>query len=361
MNKKIIVIFILCFVVSPIFAAKNTDLSELEKYKDKYKELAGKKGKSASSKIDEITVEPPKSRFIDTSPKTTSPEDKRHVLVHMKLANRHFSKKNYEKAIEEVNSVFERDPANSGGHFMSAVIAGRKKDYKTAWYHISIAKEKDSGNTKIDDFINKLKTVSSKPDYPEWISGIYNGIQTDASDRTFDLLEKLLLDECTQNITKIETTDYTNESDNCSLEVTFKARDQFDSDKIVSVLKRDNPTGVNVVESSNKNLKVKLTYKQIKSVKTDAKPISNINDFINDLMEALPEVAISNNDEGEPNDGVQEIIYEISSREFSSLNQFIRKLSPYATKYILQSMELAYIPGSQSTIWKAKIKVLLKV
>ena len=78
-------------------------------------------------------------------------------------------------------------------------------------------------------------------------------------------------------------------------------------------------------------------------------------------MEALPEVAISNNDEGEPNDRVQEIIYEISSREFSSLNQFIRKLSPYATKYILQSMELAYIPGSQSTIWKAKIKVLLKV
>ncbi len=162
----------LYFVISPVFAAKNTDLSELEKYKDKYKELAGKKGSSASGKIDEIAVEPPKSRFIDTSPKTASPEDKRHVLVHMKLANRHFSKKNYEKAIEEVNTVFERDPANSGGHFMSAVIAGRKKDYKTAWYHINIAKEKDSGNAKIDDFIKKLKTVSTEPEYTEWISGI---------------------------------------------------------------------------------------------------------------------------------------------------------------------------------------------
>ena len=359
MNRKILFVFMLSFIFSPVFA-KNTDLSEL---KEKYKEYSsGGKSSSVSSKLDDFAGEPPKSRFVDTAPPSLAPEDKRHVQYHMKLANRHFAKKNYDKAIEEVNAVFDRDSSNSGAHFMNAVIAARKKDYNTAWYHINIAKEKDSGNAKIDDFIKKLKTVSSEPQNPNWVSGIYNGIQSDASDRTFDLIEKLLKDECSQYITNISTTDYKNEmSDDSSVEITFKARDQFDPDKIVAIFRKDNPAGAAVIDTSNNNLQIKLSFKQLKAEKTDAKAITGINDFINDLMEELPEVAISNTDESEPKGGIQEIFYDISARDFVSLNTFIRKISPYATKYYLQNMDLSYIPGSQSTIWKAKIKVTYKI
>ena len=361
MNKKVLFVLMLSLSVTPLFA-KNTDLSELEKAYNQYAKDKGKKPGPASGKIEELAVEPPKSRTIDTSPKTLSTEDSRHVTFHMKSANRHFSRKNYDKAIEEVNSVFERDPSSSGAHFMYAVILGRRKDYKSAWYHINIAKEKDSGNKKIDDFITKLKTVSSQPDYPEWVSGVYNGIQSDASDRTFDLIEKLLQDECSQNITSIQTTEYKSEgTNNSGVEITFKARDQFNPDKIVLALRKVNPAGAGVKNTSNNNLEMRLSFRELSAEKTTAKPINIINDFINDLTEQFPEVAISNTDEGEPQNGIQDIVYEISVREFSTLNQFFRKISPYATKYVLQNMELAYLPGSESTIWKAKVKVSYKV
>ena len=37
------------------------------------------------------------------------------------------------------------------------------------------------------------------------------------------------------------------------------------------------------------------------------------------------------------------------------------KYSTFAYKYILQSMNLAYVPGTQSTMWKVKIKVIYKI
>ncbi|MBQ2594079.1 MAG: hypothetical protein II567_12460 [Candidatus Riflebacteria bacterium] len=357
MNKRLCFSCILSLLLSPVFAASDLDL---EKLKEKAKEYSSKGGGS-SKKLEDLAVEPPKSRFIDSATKSLSEEDKRHILVHMKLANRHFSKKNYDKAKEEVNKVFERDPSHSGGHFMLAVIAGRMKDHLPAWYHITVAKEKDSGNKKIDDFITKLKTVSSEPDSPQWIPGIYNGIEIDASERIFDLLEKLLLDECSQNITSIESSDYQKQSNNkTNIELTFKARESLPGDKIISNLQKSNKSGIKTEENSSKNLKLTVTL-NLNCENPNAKPIKGINDFINDLTEDMSEIAISNTEEGEPSNGFQEIIYEISVRDFSSLNKFMRRISPFASKFVLQNMDLAYVPGTQSTMWKAKIKVIYKV
>ena len=358
MKKRIVLSCILSLLLSPVFAARDIDL---EKLKEKAKEYGGSKGGSSNKKLEDLAVEPPKSRFIDTAAKSLSEEDKRHILVHMKLANRHFSKKNYEKAKEEVNKVFERDSSHSGGHFMLAVIAGRLKEHLPAWYHITIAKEKDGNNKKIDDFITKLKTVSSEPESPKWVSGIYNGIEIDASERTFDLLEKLLLDECSQNITSIQSSDYQKQSgDKTTLELTFKARDSFPNDKIVSFLQNANKSGVKAEENESKNLRLSVSL-NLNCDNPNPKAIKGINDFINDLTEEMSEIAISNTEEGEPSGGFQEIIYEISVRDFTSLNKFMRRISPFASRFILQNMELAYVPGTESTMWKAKVKVIFKV
>ena len=358
MNKRIVFSCILSLLLSPVFAARDIDL---EKLKEKAKEYREGKGDSSGKKIEDLAVEPPNSRFIDTAAKTISEEDKRHVLVHMKLANRHFSKKSYDKAKEEVYKVFERDSSHAGGHFMLAVISGRLKDHLPAWYHISIAKEKDGNNKKIDDFITKLKTVSSEPEFPKWISGVYNGIEVDASERTFDLLEKLLLDECSQNITSIQSSDYQKQSsDKTNLELTFKARESFPNDKIISLLQKANKSSVKAEESDSKKIRLSVSM-NLSSENPNPTKITGINEFINDLTEEMSEIAISNTEEGDPSGGFQEIIYEISVRDFSSLNKFMRKISPFASKFVLQNMELAYVPGTQSTMWKAKVKVIYKV
>lgn len=356
--RKTFALFLLFALLSAqnqVFCADYSD------YKSKAKQFLNENNKGkAAGKIEDIPIEPPKSRFIDSAPAQASEEDKRHVTVHMKLANRHFSKKNYPKAQEEVKKVFSRDPNNSGGHFMLAVIAGRHKQYKEAWYHIDAAQEKDSNNSKIKDFISKLKTVSQKPD-SEWIPGIHYGIPVDASERTFDLLEKLLADKCSQNITNIEFSDFVSGSE-VTQDVVFSALDSFNPNDIISLLKKSNGYNIVTQENSNKKLKLKLTYKNTKAENPNAKQIKGINDFVNDLLEDMPEIAIINTDEAEPANGIQEITYEVSAREFSSINKFFRQISPYSTKYYIQTMDLAYIPGNQSaTIWKTKIKVSYKI
>ena len=357
--KKTALVLLTASIFSMPLLVKAENYDDL---KSKAKQFLNENGKSsAASKVENTAVEPPKSRFVDTTSKTLSEEDKRHVMVHMKLANRHFSKKNYEKATEEVKTVFTRDPSNSGGHFMLAVIAGRQKDYKSAWYHIDVAKEKDGSNKKIDDFIEKLKTVSKKPE-SEWIPGIYYGTPIDASERTFDLLESLLNDECSQNICAVEITDFTKEGNNVTLEASFNSLEPMPTDKIVALLKQKNGTGLSEITNSDKSLRVKLTYQNVSNENPKVNPIKGLNDFINDLTEEMPEIAISNTEEAEPANGTQEIIYDLSSREFSSINKFFRQISPFATKYLLQMMTLSYIPGSQSaTIWKARIKVIYKL
>ena len=350
MNKRLVLSIMLSTLLSPLFAAKYNI--------DELKELAQKHQKDGKSDKVETMLEPPTSRFVDSSRKELSAEDKRHILVHMKLANRNFSKKNYEKAIEEINSVLNRDSAHSGAHFMRAVIAGRKKDYEQAWYHISAAKEKDSGNKKIDDFLTKLRTVSTEPKPATWISGIYNGLETNACDRYFDLMENLMNNECSQNITAIYSDVIKQEDSKPTVLITFKARSEFDSEKIISLIKSNNSFTAD--KNSNNELSGKISFDGLKLENANAKAVSNINDFINDLTEEMPEIAISNTEEGEPANGVQEITYDISTREFSTLNKFVRTISPYATQYNLLTLELAWVPGTQNTMWKARIKISYK-
>ena len=63
MNKKIVFSCILSLLVSPAFA-KDYDI---EKLKEKAKEFTDSKGGSSGKKLDDLAVEPPNSRFIDTA------------------------------------------------------------------------------------------------------------------------------------------------------------------------------------------------------------------------------------------------------------------------------------------------------
>lgn len=355
MNKKTVILLIFACLATPVFA-KELNLEMLKEKARQYQQEGGKGGEKLN---EAISTEPPTSRFVDSSARKLSDEDNRHILVHMKLANRNFSKKNYDKAIEEANSVLERDPSHAGGHFMLAVINARKKNYLDAWYHISAAKALDSSNSKIDDFITKLVTVSQKPDQNKWVDGIYTGMEVSACDRVFDILEFLLKNEVSQNVTSIEFADFSESGSETSVECTFKALSEFSSQAIEDVLKKAALGKIKSIESQNNLLKVSMNFSELKSENSEARPVSNLNDFIADLTEQMPEIAISNTEEADLPGG-KEVIYNISTREFPTLNSFMRKISPFAKRYQLQKMNLAYVPGTQNTMWKAVIKVLYK-
>ena len=209
--KTLLAVLTLFFSVQfcyPLSAAK-IDWDELEKKAAQY---TGKSGKSTSDSNQgnkpSVNLELPKiptGRFIDTAPKMLSEQDTRHITVHMKLANRNFLKKNYPKAIEELELVFERQPDHGGGRFMRAVIAARKRDHMTAWQNILVAQEKDPTSEKIKIFIEKLSSVAPKPEKFVGVPGIYRPTPVSIGEKSCDIIEKFLKEPVSQNLVSFST------------------------------------------------------------------------------------------------------------------------------------------------------------
>lgn len=349
-------------------SAADINWDELEKKAQQYTGEIEKKdndsgsssGSGKSKGVDLVLPGQPQGRTIDNAAPPLSEADKRHITVHLKLANRHFSKKNYPKAIEETDLVFEREPDNAGARFMRAVIAGRLRDHQAAWFNILIAREKDQANPKIDTFINKLKTVAPEPTEPVWVQGVYRSIPVSGCEKAADVIERLLLDPVSHNITSLQTGDFTEEADKTVMPVQLECSSPPDKDAIVSLLKKAAGGDVTIKSGEGNKLDLSVTIKGFGIENKNARPISDLQEFIKDLTEEV-DVAISDTVEREAENKILDITYEISTRDFKTLNDFLRKISPYATRFRVQSLRLAYITGSQSIIWKCKVQVLYKV
>ena len=351
-------------------SAADINWDELEKKAQQYTGELEKKGNDSGSSsgsssgkgkgIDLVLPGQPQGRTIDNTVPTLSEADKRHITVHLKLANRHFSRKNYPKAIEETDLVFEREPDNASARFMRAVIAGRLRDHQTAWFNILIAREKDQANPKIDTFISKLKTVAPEPTEPVWVQGIYRSIPISGCEKAADVIERLLLDQVSHNVTSLQTGDFTEEADKTVMPLQLECSSPPDKDAIVSLLKKSAGGEVTVKSGEGNKLDLSVTVKGFGIENKNARPVSDLQEFIKDLTEEV-DVAISDTVEREAENKILDITYEISTRDFKTLNDFLRKISPYATRFRVQSLRLAFITGSQSIIWKCKVQVLYKV
>lgn len=355
-----------CFVLTAASSfAADINWDELEKKAQRYTEdqESGNSGESGDEKPNSINLvlpSQPQSRTIDSAATALSEADKRHITVHMKLANRHFSKKNYDKAIEEVELVFEREPDNFGGRFMRAVIAGRLKDHQTAWHNIVIAREKDAANPKVASFIDKLKTVAPEPVNPRWVPGVFRSIPVSASEKACDIIERLLIDPVSQNIVNLTTGDYINEAGTVFLPLTLECSSAPDATAITAVLSKACGSEVTTTSNASTTLGLKVAIKDLAIENPAVKPISDLSEFVKGLTEEI-DVAISDTVEREAENKVLDITYEVSSRDFKTLNSFLRKVSPYAKHFRVLSMRLAYITGSQSIIWKCKIQVFYQL
>jgi tetratricopeptide (TPR) repeat protein len=363
-NFKVLCLFgALCCIlsVSSIANARKIDWDDLKKKAQKYE----KGGIDVSSyknsgKVPALKA-PPKSRVITNEPKMLTEKDKRHIKVHMKLANRNFSKKRYKKAIKELELVFERQPDLAGGRFMRAVIAARMKDYLTAWQNILIAKEKDSSNAKISSFIDKLKTRTPQPENLKSVKGIYRSSPKYSCELVSDLIEKILQDKVSENFTSIKTLAIKPKGNSALATIKIKSSAQIDKSKLVSLINNSIKTSISSDKLSNKNKELELTFEtpELPANNPEIKSVSGLSEFVKMIAEET-DVAIRDTIERDLDNKILDCTYEISARNYSDIGSFFRKAAKYAQNFKVKDLTLSYVPNSDTIIWSGQLHILFQ-
>jgi hypothetical protein len=353
-NKGFAGLFVCLFLLVTLSSFASVDLEDLKR------RALGYKGSSLPKKLpDKIPAEvvTPQSRFVENLTRELSEVDKRYIVVHMKLANRHFTRKDYDRANNELDLVFSKDPAHSGARFMRAVISARLKRHELAWYNILMAQEKDPSNDKIKDFIEKLKTVKAQPDPPFWVKDIYRSMPMSACEKCADIIENLLSKQISQNLTKITFGEYSQVGAKVIIPITF----YFSTMPARASELKNAIEGVSSARLINENLAINnisynLEINDLPLINPEAVFVVDLKEFIKGVNEDI-DVAIENADEYEPSSGIVRVDYKISVRQFSVLADFLRAVAPYAQKFNLTDMTLSFVTGSSSVIWRTELTV----
>lgn len=354
------------FSLAIAISAAEIDWDKLQNKAKEYTDKNSGKNINVGGKSVNVSIpSQPTGRSIDSSEQSVSESDQRYISVHMKLANRHFSRKNYQRAIEEVELVFERQPDHGGGRFMRAVIAARLKEHDNAWHNISIAREKDPENPKIKSFIEKLKTVAPEPEKTVGVAGIFRPLPVSASEKACDVIERLLKDQSSQNITSIDIDEYVTEGNSVWVTIKINCSSVVQKANIATVLEKAAGGRVEILsgpppQGEEKLLNLKFEIIGMSVENKEVKPVSDLRDFVKLIAEET-DIAISDTEERDAENKILETTYEIAVRDFKSLNDFLRKMSPYAHKFRVASLKLAYITGSQTLIWRCKVQVFYQM
>lgn len=367
-NKFKFFLFIFLTILLPFsLLARDIDWDKLEEKARKHMDnrnnsrSSGKSGKGNKS-VNISLPEQPTGRMVVKTDRKLTEKDKRHIFVHMKLANRHFKRKNYEKVISELNTVFDRQPDHSGGRFMRAVIAARKRNYLTAWQNILIAQKGDPENAKLKSFIEKLSTKMPEPEKFIGVPGVYRPVPTYAGEKAADIIEKFLSEEPSRPLIAFETTDLTKESDHISFNIKLDFSTPVDADTIINIFKVASGEPVSRVDDQKekKHLELKIKITQLPLQNEKVKKLSSYYDFVK-IISTEADVVLSNSIEKDLPDNKLEATSQVSARTFSSLNDFLRKASPYAHSYRVLNLKLSHITNSQEIIWKGKVKILYQL
>ncbi len=349
--------------------ARDINWDELQEKAKKYTggkavQIPGQKGQNS---VDLVIPSQPTSRplFNDATP--LSDKDNLYIRYHMKLANNNFAAKKYDRSIAEAELIFARQPEHPGARFMRAVIAARLKDHPAAWQNIIIAREKDPENPKIKSFIDKLKTAAPEPNPPSWVPGILRTIPVSASEKAADIIESFLNNTLSQNVVSITTGDFSQNGNSTWIPIDIESSAALNREQVIDALKKAASGKVEISENAGSNdkaddkkLSLKVEIPGFSVENKDVKPVSQLRDYIKSVTEDI-DVAISDTMERDAENKILDTTYEVSTRDFKTLNDFLRTISPYAHKYRILSMKLAFIPGSQSIIWKCKVQVFFQL
>lgn len=354
--------YILCVILTIFFNvnlayAGKIDWDSLQKKADEYQNKHG--GSRKKIPVKDFVKTYPKSRNIDVLNKIILNEkDKRHCKAHMKLANRHFIKKDYDRAIKELNRVFERQPDIVGGRFMRAVIAGRRKDYLTAWQNIMLAKAKDPKNELIEKFIKKLEKVSPKPANMCMVEGIYRPSPTYAYEMLSDVIERLLQEKVSKNFTSIYIDKFENIRGNLVIRIRFDASSKINDTELVAKLEKFSHGFVKEkrIDKNGTSINFKLEFHDLILKNKNVKSVSGLTEFIKYVTDRT-DVAISESIEKDGKNKELYCTYKIMVRKYKNLGDFFRLVSPYTYMFKVDNLKLEFVPNSTETMWKGTVEV----
>lgn len=337
--------------------AGKIDWDSLKKKADDYQKKHT--GGQNTKVINNIAKAPPTKRDISGLKNIIlTKEDKRHCKGHMKLANRHYLKKDYDKSIKSLNKVFERQPDIAGGRFMRAIIAARKKNYLTAWQNIMMAKSKDPTNKLIISFISKLEKVNPKPQNLRMVEGIYRPSPTYACEMLSDVFERILQEKVSENITSILVNNFESIRDNTIIRIHINSSAAIPEEELSKKLELFSYGSVKEkrLDDKKKSFDFKLDLGNIPLKNKNVRPVAGLREFLKFATDKT-DIAISDSIERDGENKILHCTYSISVKHYKNLADFFRMVSPYAHSFKVNSLKLAFVPNSSETMWVGKIEV----
>ena len=351
--------------------AQKLSPQDMQKAKDLMKGYFKKNSGSNNSSTDRsgsnlsvpTLIEKP-SGFVPTpsqnnlDPSKLSTRDQMFIKVHMKLANKHFKKKDSARSIFELEQIFERAPTLASARFMRAVIAAREKDYPSAWRNIEIAIRGNPDDSKMQTFVERLKGVFPRPKNLPQIDGIYRKRPVCATQLAVDALERLFQEEQIAKINKVSFDGFKEEGGRVTgnLQVTgLKALPKDDLIKSLTTILGGQVTSKEGQDGGT-SLQIEVEIPGLPLANPSIKPISGIPEFMKMISEET-DVPIQESTETTPDSaGRVTGTYSIVARDLQYLNDFLRKIAPYASKYEISTLYPEFL--SSRVVIKGEIQIV---
>lgn len=349
-------------LAGPKLFAQKVSQEEIEKAKQAYKDYMNKSGKT-KTKLDIKPVSVPAiPPGIDPelNKATPSSSDQTYCKVHMKLANRHFKTANYTRALQELDLVFDVIPNHAAARFMRAVIAARQSDLLNAWFNIQLAQDGQPENDLIKEFIKRLETVLPRPSNPPWVNGICRPIPSHASELAVDLLERIFIDSVSKNINTVSFEPHSSDSGKSWAVLILEGSGTIDEKALQSLLKTvvNGEVRIQDIQKEGKSVKLLIELPAMPMNNPSPKPAAALQEFIKSVADETDTAVQESSEQSLESSESTDIVFSVSARTISQLNNFLRKISPYTFRYLVDKIQLAYL-GDQ-VIWRGSISASFK-
>jgi len=317
-------------------------------------ESSGTGSTGSTSSIDAQPMAEP-----EPSTKKTAPNDLMFAQAHMKLAKRHFGSKNLDRAKSEISQILERVSDYPEARFMRAVIAAKEKDFIEAWRNIEVASKGAPENQKVKDFIDRLQKAYPKPDILPDATPAARQAPTHASELAADALEKLFSDKAVSGkLVAVELASFTEKDGTTMAELKLESSMVLDGAAVKTSLQAILGGAVSEPKTASGGSVIEMEIELPKLPRKNPKPqaVSGVAEFLKGISEET-DVAIQNSSETDPDSNKQQSgTYTLAAKGIKSLNDFLRKISPFTLEFTINRFYSAVFAGK--SIWKAEVTVV---
>lgn len=298
----------------------------------------------------------------EPSKKKTDPNDLMFAQAHMKLAKRHFGSKNFDRAKAELEQVLERVPEYPEARFMKAVIAAKEKNFVEAWRNIEVARQGAPDNKKVLEFIERLEKAYPKPDVLPDASPAARPAPTYASELAVDALEKLFSEKCVAGkLAAVECASIAEKDGTTMAQLKLEGTALLDPGEVRTALQTilGGKVGEPKTASGGQVLELEVELPKVPAKNPGAQSVSGLTEFLKGISEET-DVAIQDSSESDPDANKQQTgTYTLAAKGIKNLNDFLRKVSPYAVEFTVNRFYSTVFAGK--SIWKGEVKVLFLV